>query len=126
MLGDTGEYLEVVRQVSTGLFMIRIDHLDVKTVEDAIQSSEMADKLILPDKVLEELEEAFKMENAEALAAEAAEEAKVEFHPWIFAGCDKEEPSPRACMHTRQPVSHEETQKLARCNSNRKLWRAHF
>ena len=80
MLGDTGEYLEVVRQVSTGLFMIRIDHLDVRTSEDAIQSSEMADKLILPDKVLEELEKAFKEENGEALAAEAAEEAKVEFH----------------------------------------------
>ena len=43
MLGDTGEYLEVVRQVSTGLFMIRTDHLDVRTFEDAIQSSEMAD-----------------------------------------------------------------------------------
>ena len=70
----------------------------------------------MSDQVLEELEKAFKEENAEALAAEAAEEAKVEFHPWRFAGCDKEEPSPRACMHARQAVSQEETQKLARCN----------
>jgi hypothetical protein len=55
MLGDTGEYLEVVRQVSTGLFMLRTDHLDVRSFEEEIESSAMADKLILPDQVLEEL-----------------------------------------------------------------------
>ena len=119
LLGDTGEYLEFVRQSLIGLFMIRIDHLDLNTFEEAVKDPDMADKLILPDKVIAELEEAFKIENAAALAAEAAKEAeteKIEYHEWVYAGCDKEEPSPRACMHTQQPLSQQETQKLARSN----------
>ena len=59
MLADTEEHLEVVRQQGTGLFMIRIDHLDLRSFEEAIGDKARADRLILPDKVLAELEAEF-------------------------------------------------------------------
>jgi hypothetical protein len=116
MLGDTGEFLEVVRQKNTGLFMIRIDNLNVNTFAHDIDDEAKADKLTLPWQVIEELERAFMIENAEALAEEAARGPAPNKIPtdWIFAGFDREEPSPRACMNTQQPLTPAEIQKLAR------------
>ena len=55
VLSDTKEHLEVVRQKRTGLFMVRIDHLDRRSYGEAISDHDRADKLILPNDVQEEL-----------------------------------------------------------------------
>ena len=121
MLGDTGEFLEVVRQKNTGLFMIRIDHLDVNTyIEETSETQdheEKAKKLILPWQVLEELEKQFLIENAAAIAeidARRGPAPEINTAEWTFAGCDSDDPTPTACMHTQQPLTPAEIQKLAR------------
>jgi hypothetical protein len=117
MLGDTGEYLEVVRQAGTGLFMIRIDHLAINHFANDIGDEELAMNMTLPQPVLDELERQFLIDSAEAIAErerKEAEQGPVIENAWTYAGCSVDDPSPRAWMTTEQPLTQEETNKLAR------------
>ena len=93
MLGDAKEYLEVVRQKGTGLFMVRVDHLDLRCYAEAIGDEDRANKLILPDEVLLELDAEFKSKHnltakdQESLPAPGASSSQDT--NWTLAGCDE-------------------------------------
>ena len=73
-LEDTGEYLEVVRQAGTGLFMVRIDHYDISSYEHTMNDINPAivDGILLEANILETFPKEFRKKHGVWQYAEQA------------------------------------------------------